>query len=248
VGRVLLYEIVPHEIPFAEVNKVMKKEGARDADRSFVPPRGQQGDGDLRRSPEDLRPTSRRPRPASRSASRTWSSPAGKQKLLERPTARCARSRTSTTKASSRRRTVQQGGRHLGRGDRPHRRRDACASSARRRSRTAEERCAHPVVQSIFMMADSGARGSAQQIRSWPACASHGKPSGEIIETPITANFREGLTVLQYFISTHGARKGLAVHRAQDRQLGYLTRRLVGTWRRTPSSTEEDCGPSTASR
>ena len=64
---------------------------------------------------------------------------------------------------------------------------------------------------SIFIMADSGARGSTQQIRQLAGMRGlMAKPSGEIIETPITANFREGLTVLQYFISTHGARKGLA--------------------------------------
>src|SRR5437660_1361670 len=68
-----------------------------------------------------------------------------------------------------------------------------------------------PSFNPIFMMADSGARGSAQQIRQLAGMRGlMAKPSGEIIETPITANFREGLTVLQYFISTHGARKGLA--------------------------------------
>ncbi len=81
---------------------------------------------------------------------------------------------------------------------------------------------------SIFMMADSGARGSAAQIRQ--LCGMRGlmaKPSGEIIETPITANFREGLTVAQYFISTHGARKGLADTALKTANSGYLTRRLV---------------------
>ena len=69
-------------------------------------------------------------------------------------------------------------------------------------------------------MADSGARGSAQQIRQLAGMRGlMAKPSGEIIETPITANFREGLTVLQYFISTHGARKGLADTALKDGQL-----------------------------
>ncbi|MEW6683448.1 MAG: DNA-directed RNA polymerase subunit beta' [Nitrospirota bacterium] len=81
---------------------------------------------------------------------------------------------------------------------------------------------------SIFMMADSGARGSAQQIRQLGGMRGlMAKPSGEIIETPITANFREGLTVLQYFISTHGARKGLADTALKTANSGYLTRRLV---------------------
>src|SRR5204863_1913932 len=80
----------------------------------------------------------------------------------------------------------------------------------------------------IFIMADSGARGSTQQIRQLAAMRGlMAKPSGEIIETPITANFREGLSVLQYFISTHGARKGLADTALKTANSGYLTRRLV---------------------
>ncbi len=80
----------------------------------------------------------------------------------------------------------------------------------------------------VFMMADSGARGSAQQIRQLAGMRGlMAKPDGSIIETPITANFREGLTVLQYFISTHGARKGLADTALKTANSGYLTRRLV---------------------
>ncbi|MDZ4224816.1 MAG: DNA-directed RNA polymerase subunit beta', partial [bacterium] len=80
----------------------------------------------------------------------------------------------------------------------------------------------------IFIMADSGARGSAQQMRQLAGMRGlMAKPSGEIIETPITANFREGLNVLQYFISTHGARKGLADTALKTANSGYLTRRLV---------------------
>ena len=80
----------------------------------------------------------------------------------------------------------------------------------------------------IFMMADSGARGSKQQIRQLAGMRGlMAKPSGEIIENPITANFREGLTVLEYFISTHGARKGLADTALKTADAGYLTRRLV---------------------
>ena len=80
----------------------------------------------------------------------------------------------------------------------------------------------------IFIMADSGARGSAAQIRQLAGMRGlMAKPSGEIIETPITANFREGLSVLQYFISTHGARKGLADTALKTANSGYLTRRLV---------------------
>ena len=81
---------------------------------------------------------------------------------------------------------------------------------------------------SIFMMADSGARGSAAQIRQLAGMRGlMAKPDGSIIETPITANFREGLNAQQYFISTHGARKGLADTALKTANSGYLTRRLV---------------------
>ena len=94
----------------------------------------------------------------------------------------------------------------------------------------------------IFMMADSGARGSAVQIRQLAGMRGlMAKPSGEIIETPITANFREGLTVLQYFISTHGARKGLADTALKTANSGYLTRRLVDVAQDSIIS-ENDCG------
>ncbi|MFW6369557.1 MAG: DNA-directed RNA polymerase subunit beta', partial [Myxococcota bacterium] len=94
----------------------------------------------------------------------------------------------------------------------------------------------------IFMMADSGARGSAQQIRQLAGMRGlMAKPSGEIIETPITSNFREGLSVLQYFISTHGARKGLADTALKTANSGYLTRRLVDV-AQDAIITEKDCG------
>ncbi len=94
----------------------------------------------------------------------------------------------------------------------------------------------------IFMMADSGARGSQQQIRQLAGIRGlMAKPSGEIIESPITANFREGLTVLEYFISTHGARKGLADTALKTADSGYLTRRLVDV-AQDVIVTEYDCG------
>ncbi len=99
-----------------------------------------------------------------------------------------------------------------------------------------------PSFNPIFIMADSGARGSAQQIRQLAGMRGlMAKPSGEIIETPITANFREGLTVLQYFISTHGARKGLADTALKTANSGYLTRRLVDV-AQDAIITDEDCG------
>ncbi|HEY7867194.1 MAG TPA: DNA-directed RNA polymerase subunit beta' [Psychromonas sp.] len=95
---------------------------------------------------------------------------------------------------------------------------------------------------SVYMMADSGARGSAAQIRQLAGMRGlMAKPDGSIIETPITANFREGLNVLQYFISTHGARKGLADTALKTANSGYLTRRLVDI-AQDLVITEKDCG------
>jgi DNA-directed RNA polymerase subunit beta' len=94
----------------------------------------------------------------------------------------------------------------------------------------------------IYMMSDSGSRGSKDQMRQLAGMRGlMAKPSGEIIETPITSNFREGLTVLQYFISTHGARKGLADTALKTANSGYLTRRLVDV-AQDCVITEEDCG------
>jgi len=94
----------------------------------------------------------------------------------------------------------------------------------------------------IFMMADSGARGSKEQVRQLAGMRGlMAKPSGEIMETPITANFREGLSVLQYFISTHGARKGLADTALKTADSGYLTRRLVDV-AQDVIVVEHDCG------
>ena len=95
---------------------------------------------------------------------------------------------------------------------------------------------------SVYMMADSGARGSAAQIRQLAGMRGlMAKPDGSIIETPITANFREGLNVLQYFISTHGARKGLADTALKTANSGYLTRRLVDV-AQDLVITNDDCG------
>ena len=100
----------------------------------------------------------------------------------------------------------------------------------------------HKSFNSIYMMADSGARGSAAQIRQLSGMRGlMAKPDGSIIETPITANFREGLDVMQYFISTHGARKGLADTALKTANSGYLTRRLVDV-SQDLVVTEDDCG------
>jgi DNA-directed RNA polymerase subunit beta' len=107
---------------------------------------------------------------------------------------------------------------------------------------SAGQKTQQPSFNSIFMMADSGARGSAAQIRQLAGMRGlMAKPDGSIIETPITANFREGLDVLQYFISTHGARKGLADTALKTANSGYLTRRLVDV-AQDLVVTEVDCG------
>ncbi|BBN83122.1 DNA-directed RNA polymerase subunit beta' [Pseudoalteromonas sp. A25] len=99
-----------------------------------------------------------------------------------------------------------------------------------------------PSFNSVFMMADSGARGSAAQIRQLAGMRGlMARPDGSIIETPITANFREGLNVLQYFISTHGARKGLADTALKTANSGYLTRRLVDVAQDLVIN-DDDCG------
>ena len=109
---------------------------------------------------------------------------------------------------------------------------------------TMGEKVKQPSFNSIFMMADSGARGSQAQIRQLAGMRGlMAKPDGSIIETPITANFKEGLNVLQYFISTHGARKGLADTALKTANSGYLTRRLVDV-AQDLVVTETDCGTS----
>ena len=141
-----------------------------------------------------------------------------------------------------RRRALQQGGRHLVALRRAGRQGDDGAARHRGGRRTATaRRCRQEAFNSIYMMADSGARGSAAQIRQLAGMRGlMAKPDGSIIETPITANFREGLNVLQYFISTHGARKGLADTALKTANSGYLTRRLVDVTQDLVV-TEDDC-------
>ena len=102
-------------------------------------------------------------------------------------------------------------------------------------------------INSIYMMAHSGARGSQAQMKQLAGMRGlMAKPSGEIIETPIISNFKEGLTVLEYFNSTHGARKGLADTALKTANSGYLTRRLVDVSRRIASSSRRIAAPRTA--
>ena len=137
------------------------------------------------------------------------------------------------------RRALQQGHRHLDAREHRHRRRDGQATCASRSGG----------FNPVFMMFDSGSRGSRDQIRQLAGMRGlMAKPQkkltggiGEIIESPIKSNFREGLSVLEYFISTHGARKGLADTALKTADAGYLTRRLVDV-AQDVTITEEDCG------
>src|SRR5204863_129628 len=108
--------------------------------------------------------------------------------------------------------------------------------------RTLEHNEGRKELNPVYLMVDSGARGNRQQVRQLAGMRGlMAKPSGEIIERPITSNFREGLSVLEYFISTHGARKGLADTALKTADAGYLTRRLVDV-AQDVTITEEDCG------
>ncbi|MBX3025361.1 DNA-directed RNA polymerase subunit beta' [bacterium] len=242
VGRVLLYEIVPAEIPFSEVNKVMKKkelgnlvdlayrlsgnkatvifaDKLKDLGFEFATKAG------ISIAIKDMVITSKKP------------------KMLDE-------ARTAVREIED-----QYNKGLITDGERYNKVVDIWAEVTDRIADEMLRELATDTVQSeegkkytvssfnpIFMMADSGARGSAQQIRQLAGMRGlMAKPSGEIIETPITANFREGLTVLQYFISTHGARKGLADTALKTANSGYLTRRLVDV-AQDSIITEEDCG------
>jgi DNA-directed RNA polymerase subunit beta' len=149
------------------------------------------------------------------------------------------------TRAWSPGRALQQGGGHLGPRRRPVGKAmmDQLSTEAGHRP-PRQDTVDQESFNSIYMMADSGARGSAAQIRQLAGMRGlMAKPDGSIIETPITANFREGLNVLQYFISTHGARKGLADTALKTANSGYLTRRLVDVTQDLVV-TEDDCGTS----
>ncbi|MCC6310829.1 MAG: DNA-directed RNA polymerase subunit beta', partial [Trueperaceae bacterium] len=229
VGRVLLYEIVPPEIPFDVMNKTLgKKEIGALIDRVY-------------------RDAGSKATVLLADSLRTWGYeqsthsgasisiedliiPDAKKKLLDKATGEVKEVENSYREGL------------ITDGERLNKVIDIWAAAAEQiademmkgiktekvKSPEGKESREQPSFNSIFMMADSGARGSPQQIRQLAGMRGlMAKPSGEIIETPITANFREGLTVLQYFISTHGARKGLADTALKTANSGYLTRRLV---------------------
>ena len=242
VGRVLLYEIVPLEIPFAEVNRVMKKKELGSLIDIAYRHAGNKATVIFADKLKDL---------GYEQATRAGISigikdmviPAAKQKLLDEANGEVREIEDQYNKG-----LITDGERYNKVVDIWAEVTDRIADEMLRELGTEEVTDAQgnirriPSCNPIFMMADSGARGSAQQIRQLAGMRGlMAKPSGEIIETPITANFREGLTVLQYFISTHGARKGLADTALKTANSGYLTRRLVDV-AQDSIITEQDCG------
>jgi DNA-directed RNA polymerase subunit beta' len=242
VGRVLLYEIVPHEIPFADVNKVMKKKELGTLIDLAYRHAGNKATVIFADRLKDL---------GYEQATQAGISigikdmviPHQKHQLLDEANAAVREIEDQYNKG-----LITDGERYNKVVDIWAEVTDRIADEMLRELGTQEVPDADgkirriPSFNPIFMMADSGARGSAQQIRQLAGMRGlMAKPSGEIIETPITANFREGLTVLQYFISTHGARKGLADTALKTANSGYLTRRLVDV-AQDSIITEEDCG------
>jgi DNA-directed RNA polymerase subunit beta' len=242
VGRVLLYEIVPPEVPFAEVNRVMNKKTLANLIDLAYRQAGNKATVIFADRLKDLG-YEQATRAGISIAIKDMVTPDNKADLLDQARATVAEIQEQYTQGL------------ITDGERYNKVVDIWASVT---DRIADEMLGAlgseavteadgkvrtlPSFNPIFMMADSGARGSAQQIRQLAGMRGlMAKPSGEIIETPITANFREGLTVLQYFISTHGARKGLADTALKTANSGYLTRRLVDV-AQDCIITEDDCG------
>jgi DNA-directed RNA polymerase subunit beta' len=242
VGRVLLYEICPSEIPFAEVNRVQKKKELGTLIDLAYRYAGNKATVIFADRLKDL---------GYEMATRAGISigvknmviPGAKPELLDE-----ANSAVREIEDQYNKGLITDGERYNKVVDIWAEVTDRIADEMLRELGTEEVKDAEgkmrrvPSFNPIFMMADSGARGSAQQIRQLAGMRGlMAKPSGEIIETPITSNFREGLTVLQYFISTHGARKGLADTALKTANSGYLTRRLVDV-AQDSIITEQDCG------
>jgi len=241
VGRTLLREIVPEEIPFEKFNRVLDKKSLSGLINETYKRCGSKKTVLLA------------------DQIRTWgfhyatvagisiatddmTIPESKQKILKDAKAKIADIETQ----------YQEGA--ITDGEKYNKVIDAWSGAADRVAEDMMEGIAHqsfeedgetrmvPSLNPVYIMADSGARGSAMQMRQLAGMRGlMAKPSGEIIETPITANFREGLTVLEYFISTHGARKGLADTALKTANAGYLTRRLVDV-AQDVVVTEFDCG------
>ncbi|MES2503546.1 MAG: DNA-directed RNA polymerase subunit beta' [Myxococcota bacterium] len=243
IGRVLMYEIIPEAVPFTAINKVMGKKELMDLIDRCYRLTGQKETVILADRLRTLGYTE-----ATRSgisvAMHNMLIPAKKEEIVER----C---RLEVEEI-----TDQYVEGLITDGERKNKVIDIWSKAAEEiaaemmsvvstevmTSPDGKEKRVTPSFNPLYIMADSGARGSTQQLKQLAGMRGlMSKPSGEIIETPITANFREGLTVLQYFISTHGARKGLADTALKTANSGYLTRRLVDV-AQDSIITEYDCG------
>jgi DNA-directed RNA polymerase subunit beta' len=242
-GRVLLYEIVPHVVPFAEVNRTMKKKELGNLIDLTYRRAGNKATVIFADRLKDIG-FDFATRAGISISIKDMTIPAKKADLLE-----SAQKEVSEIQQQYNNGVITDGERYNKVVDIWAEVQDQIGSAVLRGLSTqvfgkdaAGKEVIGPSFNPIFIMADSGARGSEQQIRQLAGLRGlMAKPSGEIIETPITANFREGLTVLQYFISTHGARKGLADTALKTANSGYLTRRLVDV-AQDSIITEDDCG------
>ena len=242
VGRILLYEIIPAELPFEIVNKVMDKKSIADLVGECYRVAGNKATVLLA---DHLKNTGfhHATKAGISIAIDAMKIPTGKQKFLD----------GAYKEVREIEHQYQDG--LITSGEKYNKVIDIWAETTEEIAKEMMKEMSHEVIEGekgekkeimsfnpIFIMADSGARGSAQQMRQLAGMRGlMAKPSGEIIETPITANFREGLTVLQYFISTHGARKGLADTALKTANSGYLTRRLVDV-AQDMSVSSHDCG------
>jgi DNA-directed RNA polymerase subunit beta' len=243
VGRVLLYEIVPSEVPFSEVNRTMKKKELGNLIDTVYRRAGNKATVIFADRLKDVG-FDFATRAGISISIRDMTIPPQKPELLEQ-----AQKQVSEIQKQYNNGVITDGERYNKVVDIWAEVQDeiggavlkGLSSQVYGHDKNGKE-IVGPSFNPIFIMADSGARGSEQQIRQLAGLRGlMAKPSGEIIETPITANFREGLTVLQYFISTHGARKGLADTALKTANSGYLTRRLVDV-AQDSIITEEDCG------
>jgi DNA-directed RNA polymerase subunit beta' len=243
VGRILLYEIVPPEVPFAEVNRTMKKKELGNLIDSVYRRAGDKATVIFADRMKDVG-FHFATRAGISISIKDMTIPPQKQGLLEK-----AQKEVGQIQQQYNNGVITDGERYNKVVDIWAEVQDEIGGAVLKGLKTqvyGKDKDGKEITgdsfNPVFIMADSGARGSEQQIRQLAGLRGlMAKPSGEIIETPITANFREGLTVLQYFISTHGARKGLADTALKTANSGYLTRRLVDV-AQDSIITEEDCG------
>ncbi|HUA33681.1 MAG TPA: DNA-directed RNA polymerase subunit beta' [Candidatus Binataceae bacterium] len=243
VGRVLLYEIVPDELPFAEVNKTMKKKELGNLIDTVYRRSGNKSTVIFADRLKDIGYEFATKAGISISI-KDMTIPSQKAHLLD-----SARKEVSEIQQQYNNGVITDGERYNKVVDIWADVQDQIGGAVIKGLSTQVfgkdkdgKEVSGPSFNPIFIMADSGARGSEQQIRQLAGLRGlMAKPSGEIIETPITANFREGLTVGEYFTSTHGARKGLADTALKTANSGYLTRRLVDV-AQDSIITEDDCG------